>query len=70
VIPLDLSALGLMTNLRPEDMILDAVVLMRVQKADESEPSLVITPTPGTDAIVTMGLVHTAARVLNWEPAS
>lgn len=68
MIPLDLSALA---NLRPEDMILDAaVVLMRVQKADESEPSLVITPTPGTDAILTMGLVHTAARVLNWEPAS
>lgn len=67
---LDLAQFSIETSLVPEDMILDVVVLMRVQKADETEPSLVITPSPGTDSIVMMGLVHTAAKALNWAPQS
>ena len=67
---LDLAQFNIETSLRPDDMILDAVVIMRVQKADEEDPTLVITPTPWTDSIVQMGLVHTAAKALNWAPAS
>lgn len=64
---LDLSGYGIEADLQDGDLILDAVILLRVQSDDHQASSLVIATTPGLDWMLQVGMVE-AARMIMREP--
>jgi len=60
---LDLAGYGIEADIKDGDLILDAVVLLRVQ-SDESSPMLVIATTPGLDWMLQVGMVETARDIM------
>jgi len=61
---LDLAGYGIDVELKEGDLILDAVVLLRVQSADNLIPALVISNTPGLDWMLQIGMIEAARDIM------
>ena len=59
----DLAALGIDIDLADGDMVLDAVVLLRVANGDRPT-GLVLETTPGMDWMMQIGMVEAARDIL------
>jgi hypothetical protein len=64
-VPLDLSGMGIMADLDPDDQILDVVVLMRTASPTKAQDGFVIAHTPGMSWLLQVGLVSAAQTVVN-----
>lgn len=64
-VPLDLSGLGIMADLDPDDQILDVVVLMRTASPIKKQDGLVIAHTPGLSWVMQAGLIEAARTVVH-----
>ena len=60
---LDLAGYGIEADIKEGDLILDAVVLLRVQ-SDEESPTLIIATTPGLDWMLQVGMVEVARDIM------
>lgn len=65
---LDLSGYGIEAKLEEGDMILDAIVLLRVLSNDNPISALVIATTPGLDWIMQTGMIETAREIMRESP--
>jgi hypothetical protein len=61
---LDLAGYGIDVDLHDSDLILDAVVLLRVQSDDGSAPAMVIATTPGLDWMLQIGMIEAARDIM------
>jgi len=64
----DLNQLKIEANLEEGDLVMDAILLMRVARTDRDGSALVIASTPGLDWITQLGMVE-AARTIMHESA-
>lgn len=60
----DLSQLAIDADLEEGDLILDAVLLMRVARTDRNGTALLVATTPGMDWIMQMGMVEAARHIM------
>ena len=63
----DLSQLALDAKLEEGDIVMDAVLLMRVVRTDRKGSALVIASTPGMDWILQAGMIEAARLVMQAE---